>query len=364
MKKITISACFLALSAFAFGQITITKNDMPIPGMLPMFSLPDSTSLLLADVTQTGANQTWDFSFFLPEFQRVDTFVSLGDAGITYALSFSSATVVKVLPVGNQGGGGGGMNISISSGFDFFKNANGSFQKLGSGGVVSISPFPLSLVNNPVDVVYNFPMNYSDKDTSNSEAILNVPNLVYVRQRQTRINHVDGWGKVTTPFKTYDALRVKTKLTGEDSISYNGFNFIQQRAPRTEYKWLSNAEKVPVLTINAAAPPLGGAETVNSASYRDTAQNVPYVGIEEMQPLDTKMYPNPSSNFVTIEWETILGKNAELAIYDMTGRLVHKQQIGNNQQLIIDTHAFGAGQYNVVISGEKQHFSGTLSVAR
>lgn len=365
MKKIILSSFLLSLSVFAAAQITITKDDMPIPGILPMFSLPDSVTLEQATVTQTGANQTWDYSFFQPEFQRVDTFISLLDAGITYALSFSSATVARVIPVSNQGGGGGGgMNISISSGFDFFKNTNGNFQKLGSGGIVSISPFPLSLVNNPVDVVYNFPVSFGDKDTSNSEAILNVPNLVYVRQRQTRINHVDGWGSLTTPFKTFDALRVKTRLTGEDSISYNGFNFIQPRAPRTEYKWLANGEKVPVLTINAAAPPFGGIEQITNANYRDTTQNVPYVGIEEMQNLDAKMYPNPSSNFVTIEWETILGKNAILSIYDYNGKKVHEQQINGNQQLILNTQSLSAGTYIVKIAGEKQQFTGTLSVTR
>ena len=364
MQKISTSVFLSFLSTMAFGQISITQNDMPIPGILPLFSLPDSASLAQANVSQTGANYTWDFTFLQPEFQRVDTFVSLLDAGITYALSFASATVAKVIPVGNQGGGGGGMNISISSGYDFFKTSSGTYKKLGSGGIVSISPLPLSLVNNPVDVVYNFPVSYGDKDTSNSEAILNVPNLVYVRQKQTRINNVDGWGKITTPYKTFDALRVKTKLTGEDSISYNGFNFIQQRPARTEYKWLANGEKVPVLTINAASPPFGGQEMVNSASYRDTAQNVPYVGIAEMQPLQTAIYPNPTTDFVQIEWETILGKNATLAIYDYNGRLVHEQKIDNQQQLILDTHTFGAGQYVVLISGEKQHFTGTLSVVR
>ena len=93
MQKIILSSFLLSLSLFATAQITITKNDMPIPGMLPMFSLPDSVTLAQADITQTGANQTWDFSFLHPEFQRVDTFVSLLDAGITYALSFASASV-------------------------------------------------------------------------------------------------------------------------------------------------------------------------------------------------------------------------------------------------------------------------------
>lgn len=362
MQKIILSYFFLCLSIFAFGQITITNNDMPIPGMLPRFSLPDSVSLLQADINQTGINQTWDFSFFQPEFQRVDTFITLSVAGSLYAASFSGATVVKSIPVG-AGGGGGPMGISISSGFDFFKTTTTEFQKMGSGGTTSLAPFPLSLVNNPKDIVYHFPMNFGDKDTSDSEAILNIPGIVYLRQRQTRINDVDGWGTVTTPFNSYDALRVKTELTGEDSISYNGFNFNQTRPLRVEYKWLSNNEKVPVLTITAVAPPFGGPAVVNNANYRDTAQNVPYVGIEAIQTLNTKMYPNPSNSMVNIEWETILGKDASISIYDFNGQLIHQQVIDNNQQLILNTQSFASGKYIVNISGEKQQFSGTLIVS-
>ncbi len=359
MQKIYLFL-ILAVSILSVNaQITITSADMPVPGLLPRFTLPDSVSSIGIDYTTNGANANWDYTYLIPEFQRVDTFTTVP---FQYQLSFTGATVARPLPVGGPGGGGPG-GVTIDAGYEFFKNSSSKYERLGYGGTVSGSPFPLSLVNSPKDVVYNFPLNYNDKDTSISTAILDITGFAYIEQHQTRINHADGWGTIFTPYKQFQAIRVKTDITGYDSISYNGMNFAQPRNPSTNYKWLANDEKVPVMQINVVQ--FFGQENVQSIIYRDTVRNVPYVGITPpAQQIDAKVYPNPAQNKVQINWEASLGKEAKLEVWSVEGKCLMTQLLNNQQQTSLNIEGLEPGLYFVKLSGSNKMFTGTLSVAR
>lgn len=360
MKQIlTISCLFLSLMLSA--QISITSADMPTPGTMARSTLADSLTTLQANTSNTGANYNWDFSSLVPLFQRVDTFIT---APLNYILSYPSATVSRRLPVQQGQSGPGG--VTIQSGYEFFRTTSTRFERLGYGGTIQGSPLPLSLVNNPRDIVYRLPLQYDSKDTSYSEAELNIPNLAYVKQKQWRYNHVDGWGTITTPFGTFDCMRVKSRLVGEDSIVYNGFPFTQTRPTRFEYKWLANNEIVPVLQIITQAGPGGGTQINNQVQYRDTLRAVPMVGIAE----EMAMYqngqlcprPNPASEQVLLEWEKQLGASSRIEIYDNGGRLLFEQDLAHQQQLSINVNTWESGVYQVRIYGDKQSYTGTFIV--
>jgi hypothetical protein len=61
------------------------------------------------------------------------------------------------------------------------------------------------------------------------------------------------------------------------------------------------------------------------------------------------IYPNPTQNTFTISFNEYQSKNAELKIFELTGREVHKQRIDNNQSTIINCN-FSAGVYFVKVS--------------
>jgi hypothetical protein len=183
-----------------------------------------------------------------------------------------------------------------------------------------------------------------------------------MKQTQLRINHVDGWGQVITPYKTFDALRVKSNLTNRDSIVYNGFNLAQNRPPQAEYKWLATSEKVPVLTINTRLS-MGATEMVNNVIYRDTVQNVPYFSVTPTRPmLEASLYPNPASETAQIGWDEPLGRNAKMEVFDMSGALVYTQPVEGLSSLSFSLSHFPVGAYQIKLSGEKKQFIGTLLV--
>lgn len=364
MKKIYLFICLFAFWK-ADAQISITSADMPTPGDMPRSSLADSMSLANITYSNTGANFTWDYSTLTPDFQRVDTFVT---APVNYILSFGSATVSRRLPInpGQGGGGGGPGGISIQSGYEFFRTTTSKFERLGYGGIVSGSPFPLSLVNNPKDIVYVLPLQYGSKDTSVSKAILDVTGFAYVEQNQIRYNDVDGWGSITTPYGTFDCMRIASSTVGYDSISYNGLNFGNDRPPRTDYKWLGKGEVVPLLQISTNTPPMGGGELVSSATYRDSLRsNVPMVGIEKgMDNVSVRTYPNPTTDYVHFDWNEQLGANAECRIFDAAGKEVFSQKLFQNQVLDLNVQIWEAGTYFVKIGGDKKQYTGKLLIEK
>ncbi len=359
MKKNYLLCVCLFFSGIVNAQITITSAEMPVPGYLPRFTIPDSISTLGIDFTTTGANATWDYTYLQPNVQRVDTFISVP---IQYQLSFTGATVARPLPVGGPGGGGMPGGVTIQSGYEFFRKSNSKYERMGYGGTVSGSPFPLSLVNNPKDIVYNFPLNFGDQDTSYSTAILDVSGFVYIEQHQTRINHVDGWGSIATPYKQFQALRVRTEITGFDSIVYSGFNIAQPRNPSVNYKWLANGEKVPVMQINTSE--FFGSETPQSIVYRDTIRNVPTLGIlPSVQPIGGKLYPNPASSSIQVAWETSIG-DAMLEVLTPEGKCVLSVEVNSLRQIFIDVSDLATGIYFVRVFGEGKQFNGTLTISQ
>jgi hypothetical protein len=66
------------------------------------------------------------------------------------------------------------------------------------------------------------------------------------------------------------------------------------------------------------------------------------------------LYPNPASGSFTLafsdQWQI---KNGRLQILNLTGRVVHKQPIGNKQSSIIN-NSFSPGVYFVKVSNGKR----------
>ena len=59
--------------------------------------------------------------------------------------------------------------------------------------------------------------------------------------------------------------------------------------------------------------------------------------------IKTKVYPNPTTNFLIIEFEKNV--NAELLVYDINGKIVIKDKLNNEQQKQLDFSFLGQGNY-------------------
>jgi hypothetical protein len=332
--------CFVVLGANA--QITIDNTDMPAANDTFRYSIDNTITGI--NPALTGANYTWNFSSQLvAENQRVDEYVSVTSTPLAYQLFFNNNVLypnhkASYALVGRDVNAG---VVSIQKVFNYYKNSSTEYSWVGYGA--EINSIPSSVRNLPVDINYSFPLNFGNTISGNSSNGLSVPGLGYYGQDITRNDTVDGWGSLTTPFGTFNCLRIKSTLDITDTI-YTSILMQGIKLPRptqVQYKWLAKGEGVPLLIINDIAGQL-------TAEYRDTYRAVPGVGVKEYTPFsEVTVYPNPSINnnlFININSDD--RDNIEIRLLDFSGKQVLHQNVSlekglNTTQLAIEHLASG-----------------------
>jgi hypothetical protein len=327
MKNIFTLICLLAIGLSANAQITINNSDMPNTNDTLRVSLANAPAG--TDLSLTGPSYTWDFSALAWNTQTVDTFLATSATASLYALYFvnvgfnpnraSIATKGNILA--NIPG------LPISDVYNFYFESTSLFQQVGFGANISGITTPIAYGNK--DVIYNFPLNYGDVDSSDSDYSISLTGLGAAIGSQKRVNNVDGWGTLITPYGTFSTLRVVSDLTGRDSIYLDtlGFGFSAPRVPAREYKWLGTAQGIPLLQINTRIN--GGNETITSVRYRDIYRSVTTsINQNEVPQFTATIYPNPTySNNASLR---LFSKNSErlsLNILDAKGAIVFSEVI-------------------------------------
>lgn len=81
--------------------------------------------------------------------------------------------------------------------------------------------------------------------------------------------------------------------------------------------------------------------------------------VENIESGSFKIYPNPSYQLTTIEWDIPL---SSLTIYNTLGQAVHQETIQDQTQLQLDVSVFQPGMYVLLFKGEQGEFSSRLVV--
>lgn len=358
MKKLFTLSCVLMFGSL-YGQITITNADLPSANDTARISRADANTPV--DLTLTGANYTWDFSFLTPVSQDVDSFISVFSTPLVYSFvfGFNSNLVQRGVDVAAFPG------APISDVYGFYNKSSNNFKQTGYGASINGQSVPVDF--NSDDIIYDFPVNFGNIDSSDSDYSLIIPNLAAAVGNQRRVNVVDGWGNVTTPYGTFSALRIVSTLTGEDSLYLDtlGQGFSAQRPLTREYKWMANGQDIPVLQINTVDN--FGNENVTAIIYRDSVRvlsslmNIP-------APVALNLYPNPVKDAMvvaSIKVEKMGQATIDILSYD--GRLISRSTewlMPGTQTLAVRgaDQRLDAGVYLVRISFAGQQFVGRLMV--
>lgn len=345
VRNILIAAA-LFFGGSAQAQITIGTNDLPFAG--DTFRLSIAAPLAGADYTLTGANYTWDFSLLAPQSQRVDTILPLSATSSLYTVLFSDFILNPYRS--NQATQGPDFSlgtISVTGVYNFYYNSSASYRQSGFGASINGIPAPVGY--DPKDIIYSFPLDYGDVDTSFSSYEIDQTATIglFFRVNRTRVNEVDGWGTLITPYGTTNVLRVKTTITEEDSVYYSGLGFGLNLPPFTniEYKWLGNGEGVPVLQANAT-----GAGAIGQVLYRDNAVFNVGVPLQAAQG-EHAVYPNPSVGKISISGLSLYSSMFEVEVYDLNGRSVFQANLENegNGTAKLDLRSAGLASGNYLL---------------
>jgi hypothetical protein len=282
--RITTLCLSLALVATSQAQITIGLSEMPAAG--DQLTRTRANPAPFINYGATGPNFTWNFNNLTAAGQDTRTYQSVVSTNLAFTFIFADifinpnranhATAGTDIPFNDL--------LPFEDAYTFFFRSNSVYRKVGFG--VEAFGVPLPITMDQQDVIYQLPLNFGNTSSSFSRWSVNVPTLAYYGYEQQRNNVVDGWGTITTPAGTFDALRVKTTLDGRDSIQTDlvSLGFAIERPRVTEYKWLANGLRVPVLQINTVT--LFGAEIVTDIYFYDEPRSITVA-----QPLASSLCP-------------------------------------------------------------------------
>ena len=357
--RILFSVLFSIASIVSFSQITINESDFGSAADTFRFS---NVVIDTIDYQTTGANITWDYSFLDFDSQTIDSLLNVDDSPVSYRLFFNNPFLYPrhsssySMQDGDIDLGG---FFSMTNVFNYYKLDQNALRFTGFGAMVNGAPLPIQY--DSIEYLYQFPINYGGIDSSEFLFSASIPSLGHYGGSGKRINTVDGWGSITTPYGTFDALRIKTEIDRQDTIHVDLLNFgLNIPVRRNEYKWFTKNEGVPILQINTLF--LLGEENVQNIIYRDSARKS-YIGIEELLPAERSFttYPNPTSNFITIK---ATGSNLlELVeLYSITGQLVKKISPSGKSQITINTESLQAGYYFIILQSNNKRFYTKITV--
>ncbi|MDR0969649.1 MAG: T9SS type A sorting domain-containing protein [Lentimicrobiaceae bacterium] len=321
MKKVLVLLLFLLGIEATYAQITIVSSDMHVVNDTVRTSVAYNTDMF--DFTATGADFTWNFGSLIPAAQLVDTFYAVNTLPLTiYLFYMTSANLVKPFQITDLLPNTIGEIPDIKI-YQLFNNTSNSFKDVGYG--IELDGLGIPLKYSQADEIYRFPMTYAQAFNSNAFLDTNIPSVgtIYIdRQRQSE---VDGWGSITTPYGTFEALRYRSVVYETDSIDLPSYE-ISQRFERnyTEYHWLTKESGTPILKVHIEE----GIE-MPIVTYVDSARVIT-IGTDEIeQRKDLVIYPNPTTGILNIQLNEI-DSQGDLSIYDITGRIVYQKQILNS----------------------------------
>lgn len=342
----------LFIAGTANAQITLSGSDFPHAPTIYLMS--DATAYQGMDATLTGANYSWDFSMLSTTTigQHDDTIFDVSGMNIIYTLVFGDNGFAPHRSNHSRHGADFnlGGQISITDVYNFYYNNSNDYHQSGFGS--GINGIPLATPYTPHDIIYKYPVNFGNVDSSASGYEVSLPNLLYYGINKNRINEVDGWGTLITPNGTYNVLRLKSTIHEHDSVYLDtlGFGYGFNVPTQIEYKWLAQGEGVPVLQVNA----VGG--TVTSVMYK----GINAVGISSPAKKDFSfnVFPNPVAEILFINFAMQKAGNADIVVTDMKGNTVTTmtKEVGAGDQRFLINLPIGleAGTYHVKVTAEKE----------
>ena len=275
MRKLFCSALLSLFFIFqGNAQIVIDNSDMPVAGDTLRVSI---TNVVPDDFAQGGSDHTWDFSSLTPVNQQLQSYVSTLSTPSVYWLAFMPNVVSNLASPANTGFVIPGFPVTDS--YVFYNNIASGFYDLGYA--MKVQGIPLTLKYDSPDQYYAFPLTAGSEWSSSSVAVLSIPTLAYISTSRDRSSFVDGWGTLTTPFGTFDVIRVQTNLVQHDSVSIDTLGMgIPVNRNITQYTWLGKNQGIPLLQVNVE-------EGFTSATYRDIYR-------QQANPMSVSLGPDTS----------------------------------------------------------------------
>ncbi|HRH66141.1 MAG TPA: T9SS type A sorting domain-containing protein, partial [Bacteroidia bacterium] len=235
--------------------------------------------------------------------------------------------------------------------FNFYFNSSSVYKQVGFSAAMNAATIPV--IYSPHDVIYNLPLQFGADDSSASGYELDLTSTLglYYKVNRTRHTVADGWGTLTTPYGTFNALRVLSTISERDSIYIDSlsFGFTTPAVITKEYKWLGTGEGIPLLQINTT-----NNGVVTQITYKDSLPGST-TGMPDQiaaNPIRS-LFPNPAAGASVLNIDLRQASLVKIQVLDGTGQVVYqspeqKMDAGNHFSLLNnETQKLNAGTYFV-----------------
>jgi len=216
---------------------------------------------------------------------------------------------------------------------------------------------------NPADVSLQLPANFNDSYTTSSIQKVTVlgsdvgapiDSAVQITYK-TKTILIDAWGSLTTPYGTFDVLRINETAIAIDSTWAYSFGIptlVDNNNNNTyNYTFFSNdaATKYPVMSMDH--------DNAGAVLKVDWLKTAPTVSVSDIETNEARVYPNPAKNQIIIEGTPDVSK---IEIFTITGSLVLEATVSSLKtnvdisQLQNGTYLYSVLDNNgIVISSDK-----------
>ncbi|MEY3048182.1 MAG: hypothetical protein RL365_220 [Bacteroidota bacterium] len=274
-----------------WSQIIIDHSDLPSVGdYIPRRA---DTMTVIPGPGGSGPNQTWNFT-------------ALSNYVITENTNIVS---VATTPNGNQFGASNLAMTNDNANYLYFNKSAQSFTTqgysgdlLGTGTINAQFAPDLTLHQFPRTFGTSFSDSYVIDVTVPGAAINPLINQIHFKRNSIVKDTTDAWGLITTPFGSYDVLRIHTMETYIDSIWAQPlfpptWSLVSTSADTTHsYSWVGKGGKLAIAEMSFDT--LGLPKIFKWTEMQGIA-----VGLTENEKSEIKITPNPtsSSGIVTIQ---------------------------------------------------------------
>ncbi len=312
------------------------------------------------DYQSTGSNYVWDFSSLIPNSQSVKEFLPMSDAApfvqfmfgpfatSSYRASFFNA--FTQLPIDQISLF---LPVTIDNVYQYSRKTNDSLTAVGYS--ISINGTGIPFESEMIEKQYSYPASFGNSFTSYGKTTIDFNPIIDATwiQQKTRVSSIDGYGLLTTPFGTFDVVRIKNDINELDSIRVAQLGGVWFPLPvplSHEYEWWTKNHKIPVLKITTTE--IAGIENITSIEYQDIYRVMDASLSEFSDQQKISVFPNPASELLTISSEIPFDK---IMITDLAGTVVLENCVQKQKTTQLTITSLKTGFYNLtIISGDKR----------
>ncbi|MCB0602435.1 MAG: T9SS type A sorting domain-containing protein, partial [Saprospiraceae bacterium] len=212
------------------------------------------------DFAATGANYTWNYSKLKVKYQQELAYIDPYLAGYknawcqlhecfanckeTFKSNFNLA-IAQTDSIRTK-------YFSLSHVIEHYQKTDEALAAKMIGGTFNLDGRPIQLLieYSHIDTLLKFPLKYGQEDHSTGRYVIDLTQFgipVTYTTSLKRINEVEGWGSLSTPYITYPSvLKVKTLLIQSDTLFSEGHTYITQDTS-VQYQWFDPKFAIPVL---------------------------------------------------------------------------------------------------------------------